>query len=98
MGPRKNLEIQVGLFVILGAALFAMAVVLLGGSNAFWNSEKHYNVFYKEVSGLIPGTKVVLNGIRVGAVGDIDFDIKTNSIRVRLDVNSKFSHLVRKDS
>lgn len=95
---KKNLEIQVGLFVLLGVGLFMVAVLLLGGNNPFWSTERRYVVYYNEVSGLIPGAKVVLNGIRVGAIGSIDFDIEKNSIRMRLDVNSKYANLVRKDT
>jgi len=89
---------KVGFFVLLGVFLFAVAILMLGGNNPFWSSERKYVVFYKEVSGLIPGAKVMLNGIRVGAIGDIDFDMKQNSIKLRLDVNAKYAHLVRTDS
>jgi phospholipid/cholesterol/gamma-HCH transport system substrate-binding protein len=92
------MEIQVGIFVVAGTFLVMLMIILLGGATSVFSPQHKYLVYFKEVSGLIPGAKVVLNGIRVGVVSDIDLDEKTQNIRIDLEVNSKYGKWIRADS
>lgn len=61
---------RVGLFALVGVALFAVALVLLGGQ-WFVRTEQARMRFAVSVWGLQPGAPVVFRGVRVGQVTGI---------------------------
>jgi phospholipid/cholesterol/gamma-HCH transport system substrate-binding protein len=87
---QKGFEFKAGLFAITGAALFAAALMLLGGGSNFLSRRTIYFAHFDSVDGLIPGAKVVLSGLQVGTVDDINIDPKTRDVSVKLGVQRKF--------
>lgn len=89
---------KVGLFVTIGATLLMVAIILLGGADSIFVRRIGYNIHFKSVDGLMIGSKVVLNGIRVGVISKIGFDQKRDNIRVDLAIERAYGHLIRKDT
>lgn len=98
MNSRYELNMKVGLFVTIGATLLMVAIILLGGADSIFVRRIGYNIHFKSVDGLMIGSKVVLNGIRVGVISKIGFDQKRDNIRVDLAIERAYGHLIRKDT
>lgn len=91
-------EWRAGIFVTLGVALFAIALLTLGGNNRFLNPSQPYFVHFYSVDGLMVGAKVVLSGIHVGTVDDISIDQRTQDVAVKLAIQDRFTQWVREGS
>jgi phospholipid/cholesterol/gamma-HCH transport system substrate-binding protein len=69
--PSRSQKIRVGGFVIISAALLAIAIVAFGGVR-FWGARARYHIVYeRSVYGLVEGANVFFNGVRVGTVARI---------------------------
>ncbi|MDQ3335824.1 MAG: MlaD family protein [Myxococcota bacterium] len=67
----KTQKIKVGLFVAATGLLLVIVLVTFAGMK-FWEGRETYRiVFTKSVMGLEKGARVYLNGVKVGAVEDI---------------------------
>ena len=65
----------IGAFVVGGVVLIATAFALFGGSQLFAEKNRYVALFDEPTNGLRVGANVVLNGVRVGYVSDIDLII-----------------------
>jgi len=65
----------IGAFVVGGVVLIAIAFALFGGSQLFAEKNRYVALFDEPTNGLRVGANVVLNGVRVGYVSDIDLII-----------------------
>ena len=99
-GPQRkqSMELKVGLFVAVGTALTMFSILVLGGADSIFTRTNTYYVHLPAVNGLIVGAKVVIGGLNIGTVSDVEFDGKTKDIRVELKVMRKYTQWVRKDS
>jgi phospholipid/cholesterol/gamma-HCH transport system substrate-binding protein len=98
MSSAKTLEMKVGIFVTLGLALTMAAILVLGSTESLFTRRDQYSTYFNSVDGLIEGSKVVINGIRVGVVEKIAFDRERKSIRVRYSVERDAADLLREDA
>ena len=71
---RINLEVIVGLFVLLGLAAFAFLAVKLGDVGNVETGHYRLNARFQSSSGLKKGADVEMAGVIVGKVVDIRFD------------------------
>jgi phospholipid/cholesterol/gamma-HCH transport system substrate-binding protein len=94
----KSLEMKVGLFVTIGIALTMIAILVLGSTESLFARRDSFSTLFNSVDGLIEGSKVVLNGIRVGTVERIAFDREKKAIRVRYSVEHDAADLLREDA
>lgn len=71
---RLNIEMAVGLFLVMGIASFGYIAIMLGGVDLF--DKKTYTVHarFLSASGLKEGAPVEVAGVIVGKVGGIRFD------------------------
>ena len=86
---QKAHEFKAGIFAVAGAALFASALLLLGGGSSLFTRQQIYFAHFSSVDGLIPGAKVVLSGLQVGTVDDISIDPETRDVSVKLALARK---------
>src|SRR4051812_40174725 len=98
MAKQFDLQLKVGLFVAIGLALTMLAILLLGGADSIFKRTTTYYTHLPTVDGLIVGTKVVIGGLTVGTVSDIEFDVQTKTIKVELKVEHKYQEWIRTDS
>jgi paraquat-inducible protein B len=65
----------IGAFVVGGVVLIATAFALFGGSQLFAQKNRYVALFDEPTNGLRVGANVLLNGVRVGYVSDIELII-----------------------
>jgi phospholipid/cholesterol/gamma-HCH transport system substrate-binding protein len=95
----RNRYIGLGIFVVVGTALFAAAVFLIGNQhNAF---AKHIELFtdFKDLNGLAKGAKVRVAGFDAGEVTAIGVaEPPSAGLRLTLRITDQVRGLVRTDS
>jgi paraquat-inducible protein B len=65
----------IGAFVVGAVVLIATAFALFGGAQFFAEKNRYVAVFSEPTNGLRVGANVMLNGVRIGYVSDIDLII-----------------------
>lgn len=97
MKNSNSQNLRLGIFVILGIAIFVAAVYFIGNrQNLFGNNSVLTSVF-KDVSGLQPGNNVRYAGVNVGTVQNIRI-LNDTSIAVSMRIDDRTMDLVRKNS
>ena len=71
---RFNVEVGVGLFMILGFVCFAWLAVRLGDIRIFGDNSYAVKARFGSISGLKEGAAVEIAGVNVGRVTKIDLD------------------------
>lgn len=84
---RINIEIAVGLFMIIGFVCFAWMSVRLGDVGLFDPPTYSVNARFGSVSGLKVGAKVEIAGVAIGKVDSISLNPKTYEAVVDLQIN-----------
>jgi phospholipid/cholesterol/gamma-HCH transport system substrate-binding protein len=69
MNPDRALELKVGIFVAIGLAMIAGFVVKFGRLGEGFKTYYDLTVRFKDASGLLKGSDVLLSGARIGRVG-----------------------------
>lgn len=98
MKAKKEQDVKVGIFVTLGLSFSMVAILVLGGSESAFTRKTYFKAHFPNANGLITGAKVVLSGVPVGNVGEVNFDPKTRNIAVTFSVQTKFAEHVREGS
>lgn len=91
-------ELKVGIFVLGGVGLVILSIFMLGGVESLFRKATPYHSYFQAVDGLVPGAKVVLNGIRVGVVKNFDFSPERGTIEVHYDVDNQYQRWIRQGS
>lgn len=72
---KKSSSVVIGAFVVGAVVLIAGAFALFGGAQVFAEKNRYVAVFSEPTNGLRVGANVMLNGVRIGYVADIDLVI-----------------------
>lgn len=94
-----NRNLGVGIFAILGTALFAAIIFLIGNQHSAF--AKHIELFarFKDLNGLAKGAKVQVGGFDAGEVTEISVpDSPSAGFRLKLQLDERVRGLVREDS
>jgi phospholipid/cholesterol/gamma-HCH transport system substrate-binding protein len=104
MAQRKQLtwsELWVGLFVLVGLALVAVAIFYVTGAGSLGPKYKLLT-YLPEVDGMKAGAPVELDGIEIGNVKTVDLTPnppdKQHNITLGLSIDKKFEQEIRTDS
>ena len=84
---RINIEIAVGLFVVIGFVCFAWMSVKLGDVSFFEKPSFQVSARFGSVSGLKPDSKVEISGVQVGKVVGIHLDIESYEAVVKMKID-----------
>jgi len=98
LAKKTEIELKVGLFVTLGAGLTMLAILVLGSTENLLTKQNKYFVHFANSEGLIVGAKVVLSGLSVGTVENIDYDPAKQNIAVTMAVSKKYGEMMHKDA
>lgn len=82
----KNHLVKSGLFVLIGTIVIIITIITLGGNSPLFHKTTKMHVKFDQVQGLNTGAVVSLAGLPIGNVSEIEFDAKTNQIKVTLEV------------
>src|SRR5205809_1052807 len=94
MKPRT--EVKVGLFVLIGLVLGAALVISFNKGSGPLQKTYHLRMQAKDVSGVIPGSFVLMAGVRIGAIEDIQLDDSNGTVMLIARLSSK--HPLREDA
>jgi len=95
----KNRYVGLGIFVVVGTLLFALALFLIGNQHSVF--AKHIELYteFKNLNGLAKGAKVRVGGFDAGEVADISVPGSPSAgFRLKLQLNEQVRGLVRTDS
>jgi phospholipid/cholesterol/gamma-HCH transport system substrate-binding protein len=98
MAKKTEVEVKVGLLVLVGIGLIMASIIILGGTESAFTRKVPYVSHFGDIDGLIEGAKVVLGGVQVGTVEKITLDIGRHDILVRFSVAEEDASWVRKDA
>jgi phospholipid/cholesterol/gamma-HCH transport system substrate-binding protein len=83
---RFNIEMVVGLFLIIGLLCFAYLAIRLGDVGLFRENAYPVKAKFISISGLKEGATVELAGVRIGKVTKIDLDQKDYEAEVEMSI------------
>jgi phospholipid/cholesterol/gamma-HCH transport system substrate-binding protein len=84
---RFNLEITVGLFVVLGLAALAYLSIKLGQIQIGSGNTYTLTAVFSTVAGLQPGAGIEVAGVQIGRVEKIDLQDFEAKVTLRLDTS-----------
>lgn len=96
METGKKRAVVVGIFVVLGLAIFVTAVMLLGKQQKLFNRSVQVNAVFKDVNGLAAGRNILYSGVKIGTVKKISF-LRANEILVLMNIDQSSQEFIHKD-
>ncbi|MEY4583242.1 MAG: hypothetical protein RL701_7945, partial [Pseudomonadota bacterium] len=96
----RRIALRVGVFLTVGVAVLAFAVILLGSKGGLFASKSTLYVTFADINGLVVGAPVRLAGLDVGRVSAIKFsdDLRQREARIELAIQDGFLPRLRSDS
>ena len=89
--------ITVGVFVLLGIAIFVVAVLTLGGQKKTFEKKSTLKAVFKDISGLQAGNNIWFSGVKVGTVKEISFT-PNSMVEVIMNIETKVMKYIKKDA
>jgi phospholipid/cholesterol/gamma-HCH transport system substrate-binding protein len=93
---KARTEWKVGIFVIIGLAFAAAIIIQFNKSAGPLTPTYRLHLQAKDVSGVIPGSSVLMAGVRIGFVEDIQLDTKDGDVTIVTKLLKKYE--IHKDS
>ncbi len=97
MHKEKGSSWKLGIFVILGLALFVSTIYFVGKQKNIFGNTFHLNAKFKTVSGLKVGNNVRFSGINIGNVYDVEL-LTDTSVMVELVIKKKYQEFIKTDA
>jgi len=93
-------ETRVGVLVLAGLVIAAVAIFVLGRQEHFWERKVEYEMRFARTNGLQTGAPVSLSGVPIGSVDSVRFasDPTTNDIVVHVQVDADVATRIRTDT
>src|SRR5437660_7568062 len=99
MNAKAARLVGVGVFVITGLVLFALALFMIGDRQMAFTHRFTLYTEFSRVSGLQPGAIVRVSGAKAGQVKDIEVpNSPAKKFRVKMDITEDLHPLIRTDS
>ena len=90
-------KIRLGLFVVIGLALFVLAIFVIGKQKNLFDPVITLKAQFNNVSGLQVGNTVRFSGISIGTVDQINI-INDSTVQVTMLVKQEVQKFIKKDS
>ena len=87
---KSRLEIKVGLFVLFGLALLAAILLQISKGASLWRGAYELHLHAVNVGGIKPRAGVLLAGVQVGSVSDINLAPDGKSVTIDLKIYNEF--------
>ena len=100
MAEQGSHSLRVGIVMVIGIAILAMAIFSIGGGLRWLSGSEELTARFQRVNGLQIGAPVFLSGVNIGSVASIQFpsDRRANYVVVRLRIEANAVPRVRTDS
>lgn len=89
-------KVRLGLFIVVGSAIFIMAVFLIGKQKNLFNPVFELSTIFHNVSGLDVGSNIRFSGINVGTVDNISI-IDDSTVRVDMLIRKNVRSFIKSD-
>ena len=89
--------IRLGVFIILGIAIFAYAIYIIGKQRNLFGNTFTVSGIFRDVSGLKVGSNVRYSGINVGSVSNVHL-LNDTLVKVQVTLEDKVHQFIREDS
>jgi phospholipid/cholesterol/gamma-HCH transport system substrate-binding protein len=97
MKNESGFKWKLGLFVVIGLALFLTTIYFVGKQKNLFGSTFHLKTQFKTVSGLQVGNNVRFSGINIGTVSQIDL-VTDSSVMVTLVIQDEVKKFLKTDA
>ena len=97
MKKSNSQKIRLGVFVILGTALFVLAVYLIGQKQNMFQKTFTISAYFQNVNGLQNGNNVRYSGINIGTVKAIEM-VNDSTIRVAMYIEEGIIGHIKKNA
>lgn len=97
MKKDTNRTLKLGIFSILGLALFTVAIYLIGNNQNMFKKTFTISANFNNVNGLMNGNNVRYSGINIGTVKSINM-INDSTITVNMNIDEKMVEHIKKDA
>ncbi len=87
---KSRLEIKVGLFIFIGLALLAVLLLQFSKSASLWRGTYELHLHAANVGGIKPRAGVLLAGVQIGTVHDIQLAPDDKSVTMILKIYSDY--------
>jgi phospholipid/cholesterol/gamma-HCH transport system substrate-binding protein len=94
-------DLKVGIFVVMGLALAALVIFLIGDERRLFSSSTEYKTSFADVQGLKPGAPVRLGGIDIGQVRSVGYsqkDPNDTTVYVTFWVSDNETRRIKRDT
>jgi phospholipid/cholesterol/gamma-HCH transport system substrate-binding protein len=88
---------KLGMFVVFGLTLFFATLYFIGKSQNLFSSNFYLNVTFKNVNGLKVGNNVLLSGIQIGTVKNIEF-VSDSVVLVNMVIETEVQKFIKTDA
>jgi phospholipid/cholesterol/gamma-HCH transport system substrate-binding protein len=97
MNKESGYQWKLGMFVIIGLALFVTTIYFVGKQKNLFGSTFELNSKFNSVNGLEVGNNVRFSGINIGTVEDIEF-LTDTSVVIKLIIKEEVRKYIKKDA
>jgi phospholipid/cholesterol/gamma-HCH transport system substrate-binding protein len=97
MTQNSNYKYKLGMFVVIGLAVFIVTIYFIGKCKYMFGSTVLLNAKFKNVSGLKEGNNVRFSGIDVGTVKSIEF-VSDSAVVVNFIVQKEVQKFIKVDA
>lgn len=88
---KTRLEMKVGLFVFIGLVLMAIMMVQFSKGTSLFRGTYTLNLHASNIGGLKAKTGVLLAGVQVGTVSDVQLDPSGTNVTIRLEIYKDYT-------
>lgn len=92
----QNFKVRLGLFIVTGFVLFAIAIFLIGKQKNLFNPVFNLTTTFYNVGGLQVGNNIRFSGINVGTVDNITI-INDSTVQVDMIIRKSVQPFIKKD-
>ena len=97
MNKEKGFTWKLGMFVVIGLAMFIATIYFVGKQKNLFGSTFHLKTKFKTVSGLKEGNNVRFSGINIGTVKNIEL-VTDSSVLVDLLIKKEVQQFINTDA
>lgn len=97
----QKAKLMASLFFILGIVMVLAVIFTIGSNKGFIKPKFQVAVLYRNVGGLMEGAPVLLSGVNVGNVAEIDFlsrPVDGRRVKVVLNIFSRYRKQLQKNA
>lgn len=90
-------SVVVGIFTLLGIAIFAITILTLGSQRKTFSESLVVTSYYQNVNGLQKGNNVWFSGVKVGTIKSVDI-IENGRVEVKMNIDRTAREFIHKDA